>query len=306
MNTVTTIAELRAELDSARTSGRSVGVVPTMGALHEGHLSLIDRCVAECDMTVVTIFVNPTQFRPGEDLDAYPRRLADDTALASERGADLLFTPTVKEIYPHGFATSVAVRGLTERLCGDAKRRGHEHFDGVTTVVAKLFNIVQPDRAYFGQKDAQQVAVIRRMAADLDFRVRIETCPTVREADGLALSSRNSYLSAEQRERATALIEALRAAQTELSDGVRDTAALTQAALRRLTDALAADDVVEYFEIVDPDTLETVEAMDRPALAAVAARVGTTRLIDNLLLEPKTDRPSVIPNTNPIPQGAAI
>ncbi len=306
MNTVTSIAELRAELDAARALGRSVGVVPTMGALHDGHLSLIDRCVAECDVTVLTVFVNPTQFRPGEDLEAYPRRLTDDAALASERGANLIFAPSVEEIYPRGFSTSVAVRGITERLCGDAARRGHEHFDGVTTVVAKLFNIIQPDRAYFGQKDAQQVAVIRRMATDLDFRVRIETCPTVREADGLALSSRNSYLSDEQRERAAALVETLRAAQTELSDGVRDAATLTQTALRRLTGALAADDDVEYFEIVDPDTLAAVESVDRTALAAVAARVGTTRLIDNLLLEPKMDRPSEIPTTNPIPQGAAI
>ncbi|MBI4897205.1 MAG: pantoate--beta-alanine ligase [Actinobacteria bacterium] len=306
MNTVTSIAELRAELDAARAAGLGVGVVPTMGALHEGHLSLIDRSVAECDLTVVTVFVNPTQFRPGEDLDAYPRRLADDTALASERGADLLFVPAVEEIYPPGFATSVAVRGITERLCGDATRRGHEHFDGVTTVVAKLFNIVQPDRAYFGQKDAQQVAAIRRMVADLNFRVRIETCPTVREADGLALSSRNAYLSADQRERATALVDALRATQSELSDGVRDGATLTQSALRRLADRLAPDDTVEYFEIVDPCSLETVESVDRPALAVVAARVGSTRLIDNFPLEPKTDRPSAIPTTNPIPQGAAI
>lgn len=302
MITVATIAALRAELDVARADGRRVGLVPTMGALHEGHLSLIDRSVAECDVTVVTIFVNPTQFRPGEDLDAYPRRPADDAALASERGANFLFAPAAAEIYPDGFVTNVAVRGLTERLCGHASRRGHEHFDGVTTVVAKLFNIVQPDRAYFGQKDAQQVAVIRRMARDLDFRVRIEACATVRDADGLALSSRNAYLSAPERGRATALNRALRAAQTRLTDGERDATELVRAALNEL----AAVDSVEYFEIVDPDSLEPVERVVRPVLAAVAARIGNTRLIDNLLLEPSIARPSIPSTTNPIPQGAAI
>lgn len=202
MRTLTTLEALRNELDVVRISGKSIGLVPTMGALHEGHLSLIDRSVAENGVTVVTIFVNPTQFRPGEDLDAYPRQLEDDTALAAERGADFLFVPTVDEIYPIGDATSVTVTEITERLCGDQGRRGHQHFDGVTTVVAKLFNIVGADRAYFGQKDAQQVAVIRRMASDLNFRVEVIACPTVREADGLALSSRNAYLTDAERPRA--------------------------------------------------------------------------------------------------------
>ncbi|MBK5229702.1 MAG: pantoate--beta-alanine ligase [Thermoleophilia bacterium] len=302
MKTVATVAELRAELDAARAAERTIGLVPTMGALHAGHLSLIDRSVAACDVTVVTIFVNPAQFRPGEDLDAYPRRLADDTALAAERGADLLFVPSVDQVYPDGFATNVAVRGITERLCGDPARRGHEHFDGVTTVVAKLFNIAGPDRAYFGQKDAQQVAAIRRMASDLNFRVRIEVCPTVREPDGLALSSRNDYLSADQRKRATALFASLRAAQAGLAAGELDAATLVRTALNELIGA----GQVEYFEIVDRDTLEPVERVERPALAAVAVRIGDTRLIDNLPLEPSINRPSTLTTNNPIPQGAVI
>lgn len=302
MKTVATIAELRARLDAARADGLTVGLVPTMGALHEGHLSLVDRSVTDCDLTVVTIFVNPAQFRPGEDLDAYPRRLADDAALAAERGADIVFAPEAAEIYPDGFTTNVGLGGITERLCGHPERRGREHFDGVTTVVAKLFNIVSPDRAYFGQKDAQQVSVIRRMARDLDFRVRVEACPTVREADGLAMSSRNEYLSAADRRRAVALIAALRAAQAALDAGQTDVTALIAAALPQLGPV----DDVEYFEIVDRDTMEPLAAVDRPALAAVAARVGTTRLIDNLTLEPATDRASALPSTIPIPQGAAV
>lgn len=307
MKTVNTVEQLRAELSVARANGLTVGLVPTMGALHEGHLSLIDRSVSECDFTVVTVFVNPTQFRPGEDLDAYPRRLGDDVALAAERGADLLFAPPVEEIYPDGYMTTVAVRGITERLCGDPARRGHEHFDGVTTVVAKLFNLTSPDRAYFGQKDAQQVAVIRRMARDLDFPVRIEACPTVREADGLALSSRNEYLGAEERTRATALFRALSAAQTLLAEGERDAAELTSAAKAQLSEV----DEIEYFEIVDPDGLEPVTRVERPALAAVAARVGSTRLIDNMLLDPAPSRPRSAEQESSsheqsTPQGAAI
>lgn len=301
MRTLTTLDDLRAELDLARLSGRSIGLVPTMGALHEGHLSLVDRSVAENGVTVVTIFVNPTQFRPGEDLEAYPRQLQDDIALASERGADIVFAPAVQEIYPDGYATTVSVLGITETLCGAPERRGHEHFDGVTTVVAKLFNMIQADRAYFGQKDAQQVAVIRRMATDLNFRTKVIACPTVREADGLALSSRNAYLTAEDRPRALALSKALRSVAGALADGQRDVATLSAIA----RDELSVTDSIEYFELVDPDTLEPVTTVERPVLAVTAARVGKTRLIDNVLLEPHA-APVPTKPTNPAPQAAHL
>lgn len=282
--TVTTLDELRLALDSARLSGRSIGLVPTMGALHEGHLSLIDRSAHENGFTVVTVFVNPTQFRPGEDLDAYPRQLELDVALASERGADLIFAPPVSEVYPDGFATKVATTGITETLCGAPERRGHQHFDGVTTVVAKLFNMVQADRAYFGQKDAQQVAVIRRMARDLNFRTQVIACPTVREADGLALSSRNAYLAPGERPRALALSQALQSAADSIATGETNVATLQKQALA----ILAETDEVEYFELVDPDTLEPLSEVTGSALAVVAARVGRTRLIDNMLLQAQT------------------
>lgn len=301
MRTLTTLDDLRAELDLARLSGRSIGLVPTMGALHEGHLSLVDRSVAENGITVVTIFVNPTQFRPGEDLEAYPRQLQDDIALASERGADFVFAPPVQEVYPEGYASTVSVLGITETLCGAPERRGHEHFDGVTTVVAKLFNMVQADRAYFGQKDAQQVAVIRRMATDLNFRTKVIACPTVREADGLALSSRNAYLAAEDRPRALALSKALRSVAGALADGQHDSATLSAIA----RDELSITDSIEYFELVDPDTLEPVTTVERPVLAVTAARIGKTRLIDNLLLEPNASPVSTQP-TNPAPQAAHL
>jgi pantoate--beta-alanine ligase len=299
MHTLTTVEQLRLELDAARLSGRSIGLVPTMGALHEGHLSLIDRSVAENGLTVVTIFVNPTQFRPGEDLDAYPRRLEIDVALASERGADIIFAPPVSEVYPDGSATSVAVTGITETLCGAPERRGHEHFDGVTTVVAKLFNMVGADRAYFGQKDAQQVAVIARMARDLNFRTAVIACPTVREADGLALSSRNAYLSAEERPRALALVKALRATEAALAAGETDVAELRGRAL----EILAETDAVEYFELVDPETLAPLTTADGPVLVVAAARVGRTRLIDNMLLQSPSQSPipnPAVPDVQPV------
>lgn len=292
---LTTVDELRAELDAVRLSGCSIGLVPTMGALHEGHLSLIDRSVVENGFTVVTVFVNPTQFRPGEDLDAYPRQLADDIALATERGADIVFAPDASEVYPEGHATTVSVRGITETLCGAPEHRGHEHFDGVTTVVAKLFNIVQADRAYFGQKDAQQVAVIRRMATDLNFRTRVIACPTVRERDGLALSSRNVYLSDEERVRALSLSRALRAVEAAIDSGEHDVSALLEIAHAEL----AAVDSVDYFEIVDPVSLAPLTLVNESALIVVAARVGSTRLIDNLLLEPtQVPSPAVTTPTN--------
>ncbi|MGB1583727.1 MAG: pantoate--beta-alanine ligase [Solirubrobacterales bacterium] len=303
MLTLTTVDELRAELDAARLGGRSIGLVPTMGALHEGHLSLIDRSVAENGVTVVTVFVNPTQFRPGEDLDAYPRQLADDVALAAERGADIVFAPTADEVYMDGHATTVSVVGITETLCGAPDRRGREHFDGVTTVVAKLFNMAQADRAYFGQKDAQQVAVIRRMARDLNFRTAVIACPTVREADGLAMSSRNAYLSDKERVRALAISRALGAVSESFSAGQRDVAELAAIARAELFDV----DAVEYLEIVDFETLEPVSEVTNATLVAIAARVGSTRLIDNTLLDPSPDNSSGFhPNATPRETSSAI
>ncbi len=274
--------ELRASLAEPRRNGVSIGLVPTMGFLHEGHLSLIRAARADCDLVVMSLFVNPAQFRPGEDLDRYPRDEPRDIALAEEAGADLVYAPSVEDVYPEGFATTVRVEGLTAVLCGDEARRGAEHFDGVATVVAKLFNTVQPDVAFFGQKDAQQAAVIRRMARDLDFPVRVEVLPTVRDPDGLALSSRNAYLDAAERERATALSQALAtAARLAREDSL-------PAAIEAARAELAAAGIEpEYLEARDPDNLNPVASMNGgPVLVAVAATVGRARLIDNVLIQP--------------------
>jgi pantoate--beta-alanine ligase len=275
--------ELRAALEPARQEGGTIGLVPTMGYLHEGHLSLLRAARAECDVVVMSLFVNPTQFRPGEDLDCYPRDEERDLQLAAEAGADFVYAPTVEAVYPDGFATYVAVEGdLTSVLDGDRSRRGPEHFRGVTTVVAKLFNSVGPDVAYFGQKDAQQVAVIRRMVSDLDFRLRIEVLPTVREPDGLAMSSRNAYLDPSERQRATALSRALHAAEAAAPrEGLAGALETARAELR------SAGIEPEYLEARDAADLSPVtELGDRPVLIAVAAPVGGARLIDNVLIEP--------------------
>jgi pantoate--beta-alanine ligase len=281
-----TKAELRAALAAARREGATVGLVPTMGCLHDGHLSLIRAARRECDLVVMSLFVNPTQFGPGEDLDRYPRDEERDLRLAAEAGADLVFAPAVAEVYLDGaddFVTQVEVAGpLTEVLDGDRERRGPEHFRGVTTVVAKLFNIVGPDAAYFGQKDAQQAVVIRRMVRDLDFPVRVEVLPTVREPDGLAMSSRNAYLSAEDRQRATALSRALAAAELGAREGGLG---VGLEAARRELDSAGIEP--EYLEARDAETLEPVQAIaGRPVLVAVAAQVGAARLIDNVLIHP--------------------
>ncbi len=271
--------ELRDALIWPRRTGYSIGLVPTMGYLHEGHLSLLRAAASHCDVVVMSLFVNPTQFRPGEDLDRYPRDEERDLDLAAKAGVDIVYAPPVEGVYPEGFATHVEVENLTEVLCGDPDRRGPEHFRGVTTVVAKLFNSVQPDVAYFGQKDAQQAAAIRRMARDLDFPVRVEVLPTVREEDGLAMSSRNAYLSEEEREQATALSRALRAAeQATQADSL---AAGLDAARRELADVGIEP---EYLEARDPDEMTPVAELNgRPVLVAVAAQVGAARLIDNVL-----------------------
>ncbi len=277
--------ELREALAPARAEARTIGLVPTMGYLHEGHLSLLRAARAECDVVVMSLFVNPTQFGPGEDLERYPRDEERDARLAAEAGVDLVYAPAVAEVYPDGFVTAVEVGGLTEVLDGDPAQRGPDHFRGVTTVVAKLFNTVQPDVAYFGQKDAQQLAVIRRMVRDLDIPVRIEGLPTVREADGLAMSSRNAYLGAADRERALALSRALRAAESRARE--ESLAAGIEAGRAELATAGVEP---EYLEARDPDDLTLVAELNgQPVLLAVAARVGGARLIDNVLINPPTN-----------------
>jgi pantoate--beta-alanine ligase len=283
MKTMRTVAQLRSALAAHRRSGRTVGLVPTMGALHEGHLSLIRHASARCDVVVVSLFVNPAQFNERSDLERYPRQEGHDAALAAEAGADVLFAPSAEEVYPPGFATAVEVLGITERLEGAV--RGTEHFRGVTTVVAKLLCMAMPDVAYFGQKDAQQLVVIRRLVEDLNLPVQIEARPTIRDADGLAMSSRNRLLSVEERSRALALPAALNAAQERAAVGERSTAALLDAAREQLR---ASGVEPEYLELVDPDTLEPLEELAGEGLLALAARIGEVRLIDNAVLTPAT------------------
>jgi pantoate--beta-alanine ligase len=282
MKIVRKVPELRDALAGSRRDGSRIALVPTMGALHEGHLSLLRAARSACDVVVMSLFLNPAQFGPGEDLEAYPRDEERDAQLAEAEGVDILYAPPVAEVYPAGFSTHVEVEGLTEVLCGDPTRRGPGHFRGVTTVVAKLFNAVGPDVAYFGQKDAQQAIVIRRMVRDLDFDVRIEVLPTVRDPDGLALSSRNRYLDPAARERATALSRALRAAAEEARTGS------LQAGLAAAREELRRVGIEpEYLEARDAEDLSPASALNgRPVLVAVAARVGGARLIDNVLIEP--------------------
>ncbi|UJP09368.1 pantoate--beta-alanine ligase [Microbacterium sp. KUDC0406] len=279
MRIIRTIPELRAAVAESRKTGASVGLVPTMGAFHEGHLSLMRAARKANGLVVVSLFVNPTQFGANEDLGSYPRDEERDAAMAEAEGVDLLFAPDASEIYPEGFATSIHVSGLTDVL--DGASRGALHFDGVATVVTKLLNIVTPDVAYFGQKDAQQVLVVRRLVRDLNLDVRIEACPIVRESDGLAMSSRNVYLDADARRQATALNRGLDDAAALAASGVRDAATLTGAVRRMLAHA---DIEPEYVELRDLDDLSPVTELDGEALLAVAARVGAARLIDNHIL----------------------
>ena len=277
MRTVRTVAELRGQLAGARRAGHTIGLVPTMGAFHDGHLSLMQRARDACDVVVVSLFVNPSQFNEAADLDVYPRDERRDIGLAAAQGVDFLFAPDVAEVYPDGFATSVAVRGLTDGLEG--AHRGHGHFDGVTTVVSKLLNMVGPDVAYFGQKDAQQATVVRRLVRDLNFPVRIEVCPTVRAEDGLALSSRNVLLTPAERVQATALHRALRAVQAAVAAGERDPEAARAAGYSTLAEAGI---VPEYLAVVAADTMEPVTSVQDDVLVAVAAQIGSVRLIDNV------------------------
>lgn len=295
MKVVHTVNELRELLRPARFGQLTVGLVPTMGYLHEGHLALMRAAVAECDVVVVSLFVNPTQFRPDEDLDSYPTDFERDRRLAQRCGVHLLFAPDRAEIYGDGFCTKVAVSGLTEVLCGAANRRGPEHFHGVTTVVAKLFNIVQPDIAYFGQKDAQQARVIGQMVSDLNFPVKLRVLPTVRDDDGLALSSRNTYLSTDERLKASSLSRALGLAERLVLEGERDRRCVLTAALAELLNAGVEP---EYLEAVSARTLEPIDPLTGEVLIAVAAQVGKARLIDNIKVtvpragSPVTDMPN--------------
>jgi pantoate--beta-alanine ligase len=276
MRTVRTVADVRAAVADAP---RPLGLVPTMGALHDGHLALIRAARESCATVVVSLFVNPAQFDEQADLAAYPRDEERDTTLAAEAGADVLFAPDVDEVYPPGFATTVTVTGITEPLEG--AERGTAHFDGVATVVTKLLNMVGPDVAFFGQKDAQQAAVIRRFVTDLNIPVDVRTVPTVREPDGLALSSRNIHLEGDDRHRALALSRARSAAEQAVAAGDRDPAQIRASALSAMHDFGVEP---EYLELVSPETLTPVTDIDGEVLVAVAARVGRTRLIDNTLL----------------------
>ncbi|HET6586016.1 MAG TPA: pantoate--beta-alanine ligase [Nannocystaceae bacterium] len=281
MKIIHRVAELRDVVRSKRASGARVGLVPTMGAFHDGHLTLMRHAREQTGLVIVSLFVNPTQFDDPADLARYPRDQRRDAELAASAGVDVLFAPPVDEVYPPGFATNVTVAGLSEPLEGAS--RGAAHFRGVATVVAKLLNMVQPDVAYFGQKDAQQALIVRRLARDLDFPVRIDIRPTVRESDGLAMSSRNVRLDADARRRAAALSHALRAVEARVAEGERDVRRALAAA-----DAVLADAAIEpeYLAAVSPESLEPVSTIDGETLVAIAARVGGVRLIDNVLLTP--------------------
>ena len=278
MRVVTTVSELRCALEPARQAGQTIALVPTMGAFHDGHLALMRAARAGADVVVVSLFVNPTQFGPNEDLSAYPRDFERDSSLAAAEGVDVLFAPDAAEVYPDGFDTAVHVGGVGDTLEGES-RPGH--FDGVATVVTKLFNMVGPDVAWFGQKDAQQALVISKLVRDLNLPVRIEVAPTVREPDGLAMSSRNAYLSSDQREQATALSRALAAAEREVAAGRRDAGTVLAAARAELD---AAGVAPEYLELRSAHDLSPAERVNGSTLLAVAARVGRARLIDNTML----------------------
>ena len=279
MIVVERISEVRERVRAAREQGRRIGFVPTMGALHEGHVSLLRAAGADGGYVVVSVFVNPAQFDEKTDLETYPRPLEDDLAVCEREGVDLIFAPTPEEMYPDGSKTTVRVPGMSETMCG-AFRPGH--FGGVCTVVAKLLAIVQPDVAYFGEKDAQQLAVVRRMAADLNLPVEIRGCPLIRDPDGLATSSRNVYLSEGERRRALALSRALLEAKDAIAGGERDAGRLADAVCRRLAEAEGVE--TEYVAVVDPDTLDDLATIGENVLVAAAIRVGRTRLIDNVLL----------------------
>jgi pantoate--beta-alanine ligase len=277
---IANLAGLRAEVAAAKKRGAKVGLVPTMGYLHEGHLSLVKKAREDSGLVVVSVFVNPTQFGAGEDYEAYPRDIERDALLAAKAGADILFVPQASHVYPSAFASYVEVTGLTEGLCG-ASRPGH--FRGVTTVVAKLFNMVQPDLAYFGQKDAQQALVIRRMARDLDFPLKVVVLPTVREADGLAMSSRNTYLTPGERKVAPLLYKSLLRAEERIHGGERQRGPVIDAILNLLESERQIQ--VDYVDIVATEDLQPLENLTGEILIALAVKLGRTRLIDNIIIK---------------------
>ena len=281
MKIATTIAEVRAQVAAWKKEGLTVGLVPTMGYLHEGHASLVDEAVRQCDRVVASVFVNPTQFGPNEDLEDYPRDFDRDKALLEEHGCHLVFHPSVEEMYPEGAATYVEIHSdMPKQLCGKTRPI---HFRGVCTVVSKLFNIVTPDKAFFGQKDAQQLAILRRMVRDLSYGIQLVGCPIVREADGLAKSSRNTYLNPQERQAALVLSQAVKLGQELVAQGERDAAKLVAA----MSAHIAAQPLarIDYVEAVDGVTMETVETLQGTVLVAMAVYIGKTRLIDNFIVE---------------------
>lgn len=280
MNIIERITDLRNQIYDWKKEGKKIGFVPTMGYLHEGHLSLIQQAVKENDYVVVSVFVNPTQFGAGEDLESYPRDLARDAELCEKAGVDVIFTPLPEEMYPNGYSTYVNVEGLTEELCG-ITRPGH--FRGVCTVVSKLFHIVEPDRAYFGRKDAQQLCVIRRMVEDMNMPIQIVGCPIIRESDGLAKSSRNTYLNPQERQAATVLSRAICAGEKSFLDGNRN----ADEVIAEMCSMIQSEPLarIDYVKIVDLATMKPIQMLDRPFLAAIAVYIGKTRLIDNFMQE---------------------
>lgn len=279
MKILNTIAEVKEFVKSKKSEGKSIGLVPTMGYLHEGHASLIKKSASENDTTIVSVFVNPTQFGPNEDLDKYPRDIENDMNVAENAGAEIIFHPTPSEMYGEGYSTYVSVENLTTELCGKSRPT---HFRGVTTVVSKLFNITQADRAYFGQKDAQQLAVIKRMVKDLNFNLEIVACPIVREESGLAKSSRNVYLSDEEKKQALVLSRSLKEAEQMFDNGERN----AEVIIKKIKEILKSSPLanIDYVEIVDFDTIQPIKEINCEALVALAVKFGNTRLIDNVIL----------------------
>ena len=282
MKIINTIAEIKDVVVRIKKDGRTIGLVPTMGYFHKGHLSLIRQARRDCDVLIVSIFVNPTQFGVGEDYKTYPRDLSRDCRLAEKEKVDYIFAPEASEMYAPDYAGFVEVEGLSRIMCG---KNRPAHFRGVTTVVMKLFNLIQPDAAYFGQKDAQQAVIIRKMVSDLNMNLRIRILPIVREEDGLAMSSRNKYLSAEERKSAAVLYKALLRAQDEIAGGERDATKVS----KKMTEMIQSEKLarLDYVAIVDPENLNTKPTIDRTVLIAIAAHIGRTRLIDNITVEPK-------------------
>lgn len=276
---VSTVNETKAQIKEWKKQGLTVGLVPTMGYLHEGHQSLIKKAVEQNDKVVVSVFVNPIQFAPNEDLETYPRDLEADKRLCDSTGADLIFHPTPEEMYPEGFSTHIQMENLTKELCGKTRPT---HFGGVCTVVGKLFNIVQPNRAYFGQKDAQQLAIIKRMVRDLNFNLEIVGCPIIREPDGLAKSSRNTYLSADERKAALILSKAVKLGKEMVENGERS----AQTVIKAMTDKINTEPLarIDYVNVVDALSIEPLEVIGGEVLVAIAVYIGKTRLIDNFLI----------------------